>query len=113
MAVRAFEIPLKASVPQTFLVTLSGVEYRFTLQWREMMAACWLLDIADSAGNSLVAGIPLLPGENLLRQYTDKNFGGELWVITDGSPSTPPTFDNLGIASRLLYITDGTIIRTW
>lgn len=99
-----YEIPLIAS-PQRFTVTLAGVTYGMALQYQNADEGGWTLDINDSQGNSLVAGIPLVTGINLLRQYPHLGFGGELAVRTDADPDAVPTFDNLGTASHLYFIT--------
>lgn len=98
-----FEIPLTAE-PQTFSISLSGVEYRLTVQWRG--AAGWALDIADSSGIAIVQGIPLVTGVNLLDQYGYLELGGVLWCQTTADPDAVPTFDNLGVGSHLYWYTE-------
>jgi hypothetical protein len=98
-----FEIPLTAQ-PQTFLVSLVGTQYQFTLQWRDATNGGWVLDIADSSGNALVSGIPLVTGVDLLAQYAYLAFGFELWVQTDAADA-PPTYTNLGTSSHLYCVT--------
>lgn len=105
----AFDIPLKVGMPQTFLVTLAGVDYRFTLQWRDTGPG-WIIDILDINDNPLVCGMSLVTGANLLEQFDYLNFGGELWVMTDGSPAQNPTFSSLGATSHLRFITGGTLV---
>lgn len=95
-----FEIPL-TPVPQAFNVSLVGVQYKFTLQWRD--PAGWFLDIVDSSGNPIASGIPLVTGANLLGQYGYLNFGFELWVQTDAADA-PPTYTNLGSTSHLYAV---------
>jgi hypothetical protein len=99
-----YEIPLTPA-PQTFAIALGGVDYRLTLRWSHV-SACWLLDIADSAGAPLIQGIPVLTGTNLLGQYPHLGIGGELWARTDGDPDAVPTFDNLGVSGRLYFVTE-------
>ncbi|MGA4275570.1 phage baseplate plug family protein [Ralstonia nicotianae] len=99
---QTFEIPL-TPVPQTFDVTLVGVGYQFTLQWRDTTNGGWILDIADSTGNPLVCGIPLVTGVDLLAQYAYLGFGCELWVQTDAADA-PPTYTNLGTESHLYCV---------
>ncbi|NML34953.1 phage baseplate plug family protein [Paraburkholderia antibiotica] len=96
-----FEIPL-TPVPRTFLVSLVGAQYQFTLQWRDPTG--WFLDIADSTGNPMVSGIPLVTGVDLLAQYKYMSFGFELWVQTDAADA-PPTYTNLGSTSHLYAVT--------
>lgn len=95
-----FEIPL-TPVPQSFFVSLVGVQYQFTLQWRD--PAGWFLDIGDANSSPLVSGIPLVTGVNLLAQYAYLRFGFELWVQTDAADA-PPTYTNLGTQSHLYAV---------
>lgn len=96
-----YEIPLKPT-PQRFSITLSGTEYRLTLQYR----MGWYLDIAQVDGTPLVNGIPLVTGINLLEQHEYLNLGGRLWVQGAGDPDNVPTFDDLGVGSKLYWVTD-------
>lgn len=98
-----FEIPIVPATPQTFTISLGNNQYRFTLQWRELGAQCWFLDIADSNNNQLVAGIPLVTGADLLLQHPEINVPGQLWVVSDGDPAAQPTFSNLGDTAHLYY----------
>jgi hypothetical protein len=98
-----YEIPLSAA-PQSFTAQLAGVSYQLTAQWRNAAEGCWILDIADAAGNPLVQGIPLVTGCDLLAQYRYLGIGGQLRVQTDNDPDAMPTFDNLGNASHLYFV---------
>jgi len=99
-----FEIPLTPAA-QTFLISLAGVQYQMTLQWRDAVNnGGWVLDIADSTGNPLISGIPLVTGVDLLAQYKYVGIGVELWVQTDAA-DVVPTYTNLGIQSHLYAIT--------
>ncbi len=100
-----FEIPL-TSTPQTFTISLSGTEYRLTVQWRNADGAGWILDIADTSNNPIIEGIPLVTGVNLLEQYAYLGFTGVLWVQTTADPDAVPTFDNLGVGSHLYWYTE-------
>jgi hypothetical protein len=97
-----FEIPL--SGPQSFAISLSGVAYTMTFQYRSATEGGWILDIGDALGNPMVCGIPLVTGHNLLEQYDSLGFPGELWVMSDGVPDAVPTFANLGSSSHVYYI---------
>lgn len=102
-----FEIPL-SGVPQRFPITLSGVTYVMTFQFRvfgpwNSGQGTWHLDIADDNGLPLATGIPLVTGANLLQQFAYLNFGGELWVVTEGSDATS-TFDGLGTDSHVYWL---------
>lgn len=100
-----FEIPLSPD-PQTFSITLSGIDYRLTVQYRSAGGAGWVLDIADANDNLLVGGIPLVTGVNLLGQYGHLGFGGRLWVQGAANPDDVPTFDDLGVGSHVFWVTD-------
>jgi hypothetical protein len=99
-----FEIPL-SSRPQKFSITLSGSEYEMLLLWRNAQDAGWTLDIADTLGNPIIQGIPLVTGCNLLEQYDYLGFDGMLWVQTTADPDAVPTFDTIGSASHLYWYT--------
>ncbi|MHA6574564.1 phage baseplate plug family protein [Pseudomonas yamanorum] len=99
-----FEIPLSPD-PQTFSISLSGIDYRLTVQWRNADQAGWVLDIADTSANPIIQGIPLVTGVNLLEQYAYLGFAGVLWVQTTADPDAVPTFDNLGVGSHLYWWT--------
>ena len=102
---RYFEIPLSPT-PQRFAITLGGVDYTFTLRYRNVPEGGWYLDIADSEKTPIVDGIPLVTGVNLLAQYKHLGFTGRLWVQTIDDPDATPTFDNLGVGSKLYFVTD-------
>jgi hypothetical protein len=99
-----YEIPLSAN-PQTFGITQSGVSYRMTLLYRDADQGGWVLDIADVNSQPIICGIPLVAGVDLLAQYRYLGFAGSLVVDSDGDPTAPPTFDNLGDTSHLWYVT--------
>lgn len=99
-----FEIPLSPT-PQTFGITLAGVDYRLTVRFRNNVLAGWVLDIADVNSVPIVSGIPLITGADLLAQYAYLGIGGSLTVATDFSPDAVPTFSSLGIASHVIFTT--------
>lgn len=99
-----YEIPLSPE-PQTFAIDLAGTTYRLRLVYADVDQGGWVLDISDVSGNSIVAGIPLVTGHDLLEQYAYLGFGGQLFVATDGDPDLVPTFANLGVTSHLYFVT--------
>lgn len=100
-----FEIPLSPE-PQRFTITLSGVDYRLTVQYRKAGGAGWVLDIADANNAPLVSGIPLVTGIDLLGQYRHLGFTGRLWVQGADDPDEVPTYEDLGIGSHVFWVTD-------
>lgn len=97
-----FEVPL-SPMPQRFLITLGDTEYQLTLTYRDAPEAGWILDIADVDGNTMIAGIPLVTGADLLEQYGYMGFAGALTVATDGDLDAVPTFHNLGTEAHLFF----------
>ena len=83
---------------------MAGVVYNLTLKWNDAVQA-WVMDIADSAGNNILSGIPLVTGEDLLAPFGYLNFGGQLIVQTDNSINDVPTFTNLGSSGNLFFVT--------
>ncbi len=96
-----YEIPLKPA-PQTFTITLGGADYRLTLLYRNG----WVLDIADANNTPMVGGIPLVTGVDLLAQHRHLGFAGRLYVQGAASPDDVPTFEDLGLTSKLYWVTD-------
>lgn len=100
-----FEIPLDPR-PQTFSISLAGKSYSMTVRYRKATEGGWILDIADANKSPIVQGIPLVTGANLLAQYAHLGISGRLWVQTTDNPDAVPTFENLGDASKLYFVTD-------
>ena len=100
-----FKLSLEVGTPQQFSITLGQVEYQLTLIYRDTDQGGWFLDIADTAGNPILQGIPLVTGADLLAQYEYLNFGGRLWVQTLSDPDAVPTFGNLGDDGLLYWVT--------
>jgi hypothetical protein len=98
-----YEIPLTPN-PQTFTVAMAGKNYQLTVQWRDAVEGGWVLDIADSLGNPLVQGIPLVTGADLLAQFAYLGIAGQLRVQTDNDPDAVPVFGNLGATSHLYFV---------
>lgn len=108
MAKVPYEIPL-TSVSQKFAIQLAGATYNLTVSWNTAPTGGWVLDIADSNDEPLVAGIPLVTGADLLAQYEYLNFGGQLLVQTDYDAFAVPQYGNLGTQSHLyFFVEDGT-----
>ena len=98
-----FEIPLRPATAQTLKVALNDRVYGFSLAYIDEAEGGWTLDIADEAGSPLVAGIALLPGQDLLEPYPDLGIGVRLAVVTPGEQECRPNFDGLGVHSKLLF----------
>lgn len=108
MTLQNYIIPL-INEPQTFEMTLAGIDYNLTVKWNDSDDAGWILDIADASSNPIVAGIPLVTGVDLLAGLEYLAIGGSLFVMTNGSsPFDVPTLDNLGTDSNLYFQTEST-----
>ena len=99
-----YNVPLQVGTPQTFSIQLGGVTYQMTLLYRNDPSGGWTVDIADSSGNPIVQGIPLVTGADLLAQYKHLGFGGALFVKTTADPDAVPTFESLGADGQLYWI---------
>jgi hypothetical protein len=97
------EIPLSGT-PQFFTIALAGTTYQLVFTYRDAPGGGWVMDINDAQGNPIACGIPLVTGTDLLAQFGYLNFGGQLWVKSDGVPDALPTFDNLGTGSHLYWV---------
>jgi hypothetical protein len=96
-----YEILLKPE-PQTFQATLPNGTFQFRVVYADAPEAGWIMDIAEvQTGASLVAGVPLVTGVDLLAPYRYLGFTAPMWVTTDGDPDAVPTYANLGVTSHL------------
>lgn len=98
-----FRIPLLPAA-QRFTTTLSGVTYQLTLRWN-VRSACWVMDLADSDGNPIRSGVPLVTGCDLFGQFEYLDLGGAFVVQTSSSPDEVPTLTNLGSEGNLFFVT--------
>lgn len=102
---QVYEIPLTPAQEQRIGITLKGVNYVMLFRWLNAEDGGWTVDLMDSDGIPIIAGMPLVTGADLLAQYEYLNLGGGLVVNTDGNSLDAPTFANLGRQSKLYYIT--------
>ena len=96
----SFIIPLSGP-PETFTISLGGTDYRLTVAYRNVDLGGWFVDIADTAGNQILNGVPMVIGVDLLKQYKHLGIAGALTV--ESLDSNPATFDNLGTAVNLIW----------
>lgn len=97
------EIPLTPSA-QAFTITLGEVPYRMRLIYNDAEEGGWTLDIGQPDGTILLAGLPLIPGVDLLAQHAHMEWPGALVVTTDHDAGEAPTFDGLGTTSHLYFV---------
>ena len=96
------EIPLNPD-NQMFNIEIAGTRWRMSVIWREVW---WVMNLADSSGNALINGIPLVTGVDLLAQYAWLGFHFQLSVSCDDSAQVYPGKTDLGIRSHLYVITE-------
>lgn len=99
----AYEVPLDAR-PQTFQIALGSITYTL-LVWFNPVLGTWQLDISDAAGVSVIGGLVLVTGTDLLAQHKYLGIPGQLvvWWVGSGQPAAP-SFDNLGTDAKLYFI---------
>lgn len=95
------EIPLTAD-NQIFSIQLGEQSLKLRLIYRD--AAGWVMDIMDNRGESIVLGIPLVVGANLLEPYSHLGLSGGLMVVSDDEAHEYPTKTNLGSGSHLYFV---------
>lgn len=98
---------------QIFSVTLANVPYNVRIMWNEVAnPPFYAIDIATmngaafADGSTLLAGLPLLTGVDVLGQFAYLGIGGKLLVLTDRDTGEDSTYDGLGTTSRLYFIPD-------
>ncbi|MBP2155762.1 phage baseplate plug family protein [Erwinia rhapontici] len=97
------EIPLSPD-NQQFNIQISGGNYRIRVIWRD--AAGWIIDLQDSSGSDIIAGIPLVTGTDLLAQYEYLGQGFALVCMCDTAGQEYPDKTDLGNLSHLYVITE-------
>lgn len=94
-------IPL-SSDNQQFRILLADTTYTLRVIWRDV--AGWIMDVQDSGGVTLLSGVPLVAGVNLLEQYPELGIKGVFIVASDNEALEYLTKTNLGILSHLLFV---------
>lgn len=92
-----YEIPLNNG-NQKFNIRLGGVQYKFQLIYR---VKSWYLDIFDTGENPLIAGLPLVMGDNLLIQH-QHIIKGSLYVLNTNEDENQ-AFSDLGTLIKLFW----------
>jgi hypothetical protein len=105
MALKFFRVPL-LNTPQRSQLSLSGVDYIFINRWFSGMNL-WVFSLLSADDESiLINDMPLITGADLLEQWEFLGIPGKMICLTAGDQGAPPTFDNLGGAANLFYITN-------
>ena len=98
-------IDIQPNVPaQKFTTTLNGLEFEFALQWNTR-SEFWTMSLKDSDGETLINGIAMKSGVDLLEPYILDI--GHLCIVFVSGVSTEMTLDNAGIDTVLVYLEQG------
>lgn len=92
-----YEIPM-INTNQQFNVRLGSVIYKLRLIYR---LDTWFLDISDSAGQLMLAALPMVQGINLLDQHQHLIKGG-LFVLNSNTDESQ-SFNDLGVKIQLFW----------
>lgn len=98
-----YEIPLTPEA-QNFSIVLAGVNYNILVVWN-FINSTWQINFSLQDGTPILTSIPLIGNTDLFEPYKYLNLGGQLIIDTPGNPDETPTFTNLGIDSKLYFIT--------
>lgn len=98
-----YEIPLSPEA-QVITVQLGAFTYKLNVYWC-VPCQSWNLDLMKEDGTPIINGIPLVTNNNLFEQFDYLDLGGGLYAQTVDAPRVPPTYDNLGKAGKLLFVT--------
>jgi len=86
-----------------FKTDLEGTRFTFALRYNTR-AARWIMDVKQSDGTILLAGLPLVLGTDLIGRFQDVNLPqGNLFLINLGSQYTECGRDDLGENCLLMY----------
>lgn len=94
------KIPL-LNTNQKFNIKLGGTTYKFQIIYRESK---WFLDVMDTSENYLIAGIPMVMGDNLFAQHQHIIKGG-LYAINSNADEVQ-SFTDLGSNINLYWSDD-------
>lgn len=99
-----FVFPMRNDLPQySFNITLSGVVYNFQCLYNVRMSR-WILNINDTSGDIILAGIPVLIQRNLYGQYATLSLpDGILFCTDDTGQDNQPTQFSFGVTNTMYY----------
>ena len=100
------EIPLNSNPEQLFSITLDGETYdvRIVLSSR---TGIWSISFTQN-GTTIIDGIAILGGINLLEQYNLPI--DNMYLVNLDNPSLDPDKENLGIVAKLFLLTEEEVL---
>ena len=95
-----YKIPL-INTNQKFNVSLGSTTYKLQIIYR---GSQWFLDVMDTSENYLIAGIPMVMGDNLLGQHQHIIKGG--LYVGNNNEDEAQSFNDLGRNINLYWSDD-------
>lgn len=98
------QVPARNDVPwYKFTVTLSGQVYTLRFRYNTRMQR-WIMDVADSANNDVLNGVPVLIERDLAGQYVFVGLpSGTFFALDLTGQGDQPTRYSFGVAAALIY----------
>jgi hypothetical protein len=98
------QVPARNDVPwYKMKITLSNVVYTARLRYNTRMQR-WILDLADTADNDILVGLPVLIGRNINGQYVISGLPpGTVYSSDQTQQDTQPTRLSFGTTHILWY----------
>ncbi len=101
-------IPLTSDPSQTFTVELESNVYKFDVIYNQRLDA-WSFTLSDADDNILLAGVPLLIGPDLLKQFNLEIGALVVWDDEDKLIDANGDIDDLGTRVILAHYTEAEI----
>ena len=95
------EIPLTSQPEQLFRITLEGTLYDLRIAVNSRVAF-WTISFRVQ-GNSIVEGVPLLGGIDILKQHSIPI--ENIYIVNLDNNKNDPSKDNLGTVAKLFILT--------
>ena len=96
-------IPLTPEPSQEFTIDLDGQTIQLNVRWNAT-AGQWFMNLVGITFDTIINGITLVTGINLLDAYAVRELG-ELWMVDLDEENAEPDFDNFGDRFQLMYVT--------
>ena len=87
-------------------VDLNGVLAHLITRWNGL-ASCWSLDISDSQGRSILAGLMLVPGVDILAAYQEEKATLGSIAVDEAYPGAYQDYAQLGTNVKLIWTPPG------
>lgn len=102
-----FNIPARNDLPwYSFKITLTNVVYTLEFRYNPRMAR-WIMNVMDSSGNMLIAGVALLIARDLAGQFVEAGLPpGTFYALDNTGSLEQPTRYSFGVTHGLFYEDD-------